>query len=195
MIPLLQSESINLSLKISTSTSSGRTVLMNPSSLLNRLVEMLSFLATGPDKGGVLKDSFFFQLLLKFSFSKHLSYLILIIVQHFCFKFESKNFNDILFYHNSPENLKNRLLKNDSRNLSYNLGNSENLIEPMAKTNSGEKTFGFFFSRLINSFVIKRSMLKFSTFRLSIYNNINLIFIDFDIIIVDRYLIKKLKLK
>ncbi|RNA22415.1 hypothetical protein BpHYR1_030522 [Brachionus plicatilis] len=60
------------------------------------------------------------------------------------FKFESKNFNDILFYHNSPENLKNRLLKNDSRNLSYNLRNSENLIEPMAKTNSGEKTFGFF---------------------------------------------------
>ncbi|RNA19488.1 hypothetical protein BpHYR1_016534 [Brachionus plicatilis] len=35
---------------------------------------------------------------------------------------------------------------------------------------------------LINSFVIIRSMLKFATFKLSIYNNINLIFIDFSLI-------------
>jgi len=128
------------------------------------------------------------------------------IFKLFKFKFESKNFNDVnnflekyglyafqhrflermlsfsfksLFFHNSPENLKNIFLKNDSRNFSYNLRNSANLIEPMAKTNSGEKTFGYFYSRLINSFVIKRSMLKFATFKLSIYNNINLIFIDF----------------
>ncbi|RNA00142.1 hypothetical protein BpHYR1_035134, partial [Brachionus plicatilis] len=41
--------------------------------------------------------------------------------------------------------------------------NSNNLIEPMAKSKSGEKTFEHFYSRLINCFVIKRSMLKFST--------------------------------
>lgn len=52
IIPLLQSESINLSLRISTTTSSGRTVLIKPSSLLKRFVAMLSFLAIGPDKGG-----------------------------------------------------------------------------------------------------------------------------------------------
>ncbi|RNA33829.1 hypothetical protein BpHYR1_026372 [Brachionus plicatilis] len=42
--------------------------------------------------------------------------------------------------------------------------NNNNLIEPMAKSKSGEKTFEHFYSRLINCFVIKRSMLKFSTF-------------------------------
>ncbi|RNA15082.1 hypothetical protein BpHYR1_027689 [Brachionus plicatilis] len=34
-----------------------------------------------------------------------------------------------------------RLKKNDSRNLDYNLRNSNNLIEPMAKSKCGEKTF------------------------------------------------------
>ncbi|RNA43296.1 hypothetical protein BpHYR1_004877 [Brachionus plicatilis] len=57
--------------------------------------------------------------------------------------------------------------------------NSANLIEPMAKTYIGEKAFGFFYSRLINSFLIKRSTLKYATFKLSIFNNINLIFINF----------------
>ncbi|RNA43782.1 hypothetical protein BpHYR1_033262 [Brachionus plicatilis] len=79
------------------------------------------------------------------------------------FKFKANNFNDLnnflekyglyafqhrfldrmssfsfktYFYHNSPENIKDRLIKNDSRNLSYNLRNSAKLIEPMAKTNS-----------------------------------------------------------
>ncbi|RNA21138.1 hypothetical protein BpHYR1_053191, partial [Brachionus plicatilis] len=65
-------------------------------------------------------------------------------------KFEANNFNDTLFYHNSSENLKDRLIKNDSRTLSYNIRNSADLIEPMAKTNSGEITFGFFYSRFRN---------------------------------------------
>ncbi|RNA44378.1 hypothetical protein BpHYR1_026182 [Brachionus plicatilis] len=38
-----------------------------------------------------------------------------------------------LFYYKSPLNLKEMLKKNDSRNLNYNLRNSNNLIEPMAK--------------------------------------------------------------
>ncbi|RMZ96111.1 hypothetical protein BpHYR1_003020, partial [Brachionus plicatilis] len=38
--------------------------------------------------------------------------------------------------------------------------NNNNLIEPMAKSKSGEKTFEHFYSRLINCFVIKRSMLN-----------------------------------
>ncbi|RNA06123.1 hypothetical protein BpHYR1_023257 [Brachionus plicatilis] len=57
-------------------------------------------------------------------------------VKLFKFKFEANNFNDTLFFHNSPGNLKNSLIKNDSRKLSYNLRNSANLIEPTAKTNS-----------------------------------------------------------
>ena len=84
-----------------------------------------------------------------------------------------------LLYYNSPVNLKEKLKKNDSRNLNYILRNNNNFIEPMAKSKSGEKTFEHFYSRLINCFVIKRSMLKFSTFKLSIFNNINLIYTDF----------------
>ncbi|RNA16455.1 hypothetical protein BpHYR1_049149 [Brachionus plicatilis] len=37
--------------------------------------------------------------------------------------------------------------------------NNNNLIEPMAKSKSGEKTFEHFYSRLKNCFVIKRSIL------------------------------------
>ncbi|RMZ99507.1 hypothetical protein BpHYR1_045437 [Brachionus plicatilis] len=47
-----------------------------------------------------------------------------------------------------------------------------------SKTANGEKTFGFFFTRLMNSFVILRPMLKFATFNHSIFNDINLIFTD-----------------
>ncbi|RNA36469.1 hypothetical protein BpHYR1_045064 [Brachionus plicatilis] len=45
------------------------------------------------------------------------------------FKFEANNFNEI---NNFLEKLK--LKKNDSKNLKYNLRNSENLIEPASKT-------------------------------------------------------------
>ncbi|RNA17610.1 hypothetical protein BpHYR1_039903 [Brachionus plicatilis] len=48
----------------------------------------------------------------------------------------------------------------------------------MANTTMAKKKW-IFYSRLINSFVIKRSVLKYATFKLSIGNNINLIFIDF----------------
>ncbi|RNA43924.1 hypothetical protein BpHYR1_001309 [Brachionus plicatilis] len=48
--------------------------------------------------------------------------------------------------------------------------NSNNLIEPMTKSKCCEKMF-----ELINCFVIKRSMLKLSTFKISIFKNINLI--------------------
>ena len=77
------------------------------------------------------------------------------------------------------KNLKVQLIRNDSRNLNYNLRNSVNLIEPMSKIIKGEKTFEYFYSKLINSFVIKRSMIKISSFKLSMFNNINLIFTDF----------------
>ena len=75
------------------------------------------------------------------------------------FKYDSQNYNDInnffekynlyafqhrilnnmlsfsykiLFYDNSPKNLQVQMIRNDSRNLSYNLRNSVNLIEPMS---------------------------------------------------------------
>ncbi|RNA39117.1 hypothetical protein BpHYR1_040938 [Brachionus plicatilis] len=42
---------------------------------------------------------------------------------------------------------------------------SDNLIEPMS---NGEETFKYFYTRLMDCFVIKRSMLKFATFKLSL---------------------------
>ncbi|RNA13465.1 hypothetical protein BpHYR1_011036, partial [Brachionus plicatilis] len=51
--------------------------------------------------------------------------------------------------------------------------NNNNLIEPMAKSKSGEKTFEHFYSRLINCFVIKRSIVNQSheAWALAFYNN------------------------
>ncbi|RNA15033.1 hypothetical protein BpHYR1_035886 [Brachionus plicatilis] len=64
-----------------------------------------------------------------------------------------------LFFHESPENLRTKLKKNGSRNLKYNLRSSDNLIEPLSKTANGEKTFEYFYTRLMNSCVIKRSII------------------------------------
>ncbi|RNA10268.1 hypothetical protein BpHYR1_017578 [Brachionus plicatilis] len=48
--------------------------------------------------------------------------------------------------------------KYDSQNKT--MMNRRNLIEQMSKTIEGEKTFGYFYSRLINSLVIKRLIIK-----------------------------------
>ncbi|RNA42451.1 hypothetical protein BpHYR1_052325 [Brachionus plicatilis] len=71
-----------------------------------------------------------------------------------------------LFYLTTSVKIQMKLNKNDSMNLKYNLRNSENLIEPMSKTAIGEKIFEYFYTKLMNSFVFKRSMLKFATFKL-----------------------------
>ena len=87
-----------------------------------------------------------------------------------CFSFKIINF------WNSPPLLKRLFIKNEERNVGYNLRNKDKFVEHGAKSKSGENTFQFIFPRLANSFVIQRNMLKFATFKLSIFNNINLIY-------------------
>ena len=82
----------------------------------------------------------------------------------------------IINFSNSPPLLKEQFIKNKEKNLNYNLRNENDFIEKEARTKSGEKTFGFIFTRLANKSITKRECLKFSTFKLSIFNNINLIF-------------------
>ncbi|CAF1006159.1 unnamed protein product, partial [Brachionus calyciflorus] len=57
---------------------------------------------------------------------------------------------------NSPPLLKEELVKNETRNLKYDLRNKDQIIECGSKTNSGEKTFKYIFSRLSNKFVVNK---------------------------------------
>ena len=84
----------------------------------------------------------------------------------------------IINFSQSPPILREQFVRNKSRNLSYNLRNGNNFVETSAKTRNGEKTFGYFYTRLANQFVVNREGLKLSTFKNSIFNNINLIFND-----------------
>ena len=63
-----------------------------------------------------------------------------------------------------------------TRNLIYDLRNKDQIIECGSKTKSGENTFKYVFSRLSNRFIVDKLDLKFSTFKLSMFNNINLIY-------------------
>ena len=60
--------------------------------------------------------------------------------------------------------------------MKYDLRNKDELIESGSRTSSGEKTFGYVFSRLSNKFIIDKLGLTFNTFKLSMFNNINLIY-------------------
>ncbi|CAF0784338.1 unnamed protein product, partial [Brachionus calyciflorus] len=62
----------------------------------------------------------------------------------------------IINFANSTPLLKDQLLKNETRNLKYDLRNKDQIIECGSKTSSGERTF--------------------NTFKLSMFNNINLIY-------------------
>ena len=82
----------------------------------------------------------------------------------------------IINFANSPPRLKEQLVKNESRNLKYDLRNKDELIESGSRTRSGENTFGYIFSRLSNKFILDKLVLKFSTFKLSMFNYINFIY-------------------
>ena len=82
----------------------------------------------------------------------------------------------IINFSNSAPLLKEQLVKNESRNLKYNLRNKDHLIECGSRTKSGENTFKYIYSRLSNKFIVDKLVLKFSTFKLSMFNNINLIY-------------------
>ncbi|RNA27202.1 hypothetical protein BpHYR1_021643 [Brachionus plicatilis] len=77
---------------------------------------------------------------------------------------------------NSPFQLKEQLVTNESRKIEYDLRNKSDFMVPKSKTKSGENTFCYVFTKLANKFLINRMVLKFSTFKLSVFNNINLIF-------------------
>ena len=84
----------------------------------------------------------------------------------------------VLNFENSPTQLKEQLVTNNSRKIEYNLRNKSDFMVPCSKTKSGENTFGYVYSKLANNFIVNRLVLKFNTFKLSIFNNINLIYTE-----------------
>ena len=82
----------------------------------------------------------------------------------------------IINFANSPPLLKEQLAKNETRNQKYELRNKDQIIECGSRTKSGENTFKYIYSRLSNKFIVDKLVLKLSTFKLSMFNNINLIY-------------------
>ena len=82
----------------------------------------------------------------------------------------------LINFKNSQKSLKEQLVSNERKNLEYDLRNKHDFIEPGARTKSGENTFGYVFSRMSNKFIIGKLLLKLNTFKMSIFNNINLIY-------------------
>lgn len=87
-----------------------------------------------------------------------------------CFSFK------VLKQPNSPPNLKNTLITNQSRCNHYDLRNKHKIIEEGARTLQGKNVFNYVFPKLINNFVLDRLSLSESHFKQSIFNNINVIF-------------------
>ncbi|RNA06071.1 hypothetical protein BpHYR1_032848 [Brachionus plicatilis] len=77
----------------------------------------------------------------------------------------------ILNFDNDRIDLKNKLIFNEERKLMYDLRNKDLFFEPGIKSKYGTNTFEYIYSRLINKFD-----LSFNHFKLSIFNNINLIY-------------------
>ena len=91
------------------------------------------------------------------------------------FIYKTINFSD------SPIRLKSILVRNCSKNLIYNLRNSNQYIVPSkGKYNEyREKTFDYFYSIFINNFLISNLQFDYNSFNRWIDNNINLIFVKF----------------
>ena len=84
----------------------------------------------------------------------------------------------ILTFDNAPTQLKEQLVSNESRKIEYSLRNKNDFMVPSSKTKSGENTFGYVYSKIANKFIVNRLVLKYTTFKLSIFNNINLIYVE-----------------
>jgi len=82
---------------------------------------------------------------------------------------------------NGPINLKNSLEKKSSLNRTYSLRNDNEFIPPRIsdKNNYGERTFAYFFTKLINNICIKDINLDLNFFKIIVNNNINIYFNDF----------------
>jgi hypothetical protein len=88
----------------------------------------------------------------------------------------------------SPSNLFNQFIFNRELNKNYPLKNLHELYIPsLGSFNSHMKnTFAYFFSKFINKFYLDDLTLKHSSFNLVVYNNINLIFLEF-VILFDKF--------
>jgi exonuclease III len=99
------------------------------------------------------------------------------------FTFVHKIYNDI----DSPLDLKNQFIINENIVTTNqfiskrNLRNRNHLYVPAtnAFNNYGQQTFSYFFSKLINKFCINDLKIDFILFQQRIFNNINVIFIEF----------------
>ena len=125
------------------------------------------------------------------------------LFKFFKFDFSGKNFNDInnflssynlfafqhrLFFRTflfvfkifsnpkSPENLKEALKLNETRNLAYKLRNSDNLAVNGACSKFSQHTFGFMMSRFINNCCFQAFSLNLNDFKINLVNNINIYF-------------------
>ena len=76
----------------------------------------------------------------------------------------------------SPENLKDELKLNETRNLTYELRNKNNLAVVGACSKFGQQTFGFMMPRFINNCCIDVLGLNLKDFKLNLTKNINVYF-------------------
>jgi hypothetical protein len=91
------------------------------------------------------------------------------------FTFSYKIYNDSY----APQLLRGLLKTNVTRELKYDLRNKNDLIVSSLKNKFGELTFSHFFPKFINHFSINIISLNFSSFKISVLNNINLNFPKF----------------
>ncbi|RNA13803.1 hypothetical protein BpHYR1_038242 [Brachionus plicatilis] len=59
----------------------------------------------------------------------------------------------IIKMENSPIQLKEQLVTNESRKIEYDLGNKSEILVPKSITKSGENTFGYVYTKLANKFL------------------------------------------
>ena len=91
-----------------------------------------------------------------------------------------------IFYFKNPPNLVDQLKFNSERKIPYNLRNQNKLTEPKALRKYGENTFGYFFSKFINNFLINQfnNFTCLNDFKSFVFKNLDNIVkkatIDFD---------------
>ncbi|CAF0929813.1 unnamed protein product, partial [Brachionus calyciflorus] len=71
----------------------------------------------------------------------------------------------IINFANSPPFLKEQLVKNETRNLIFDLRNKDQMFECGSRKKSGENTFSYIYSRLSNKFIVDKLCIKFSKFK------------------------------
>ena len=87
---------------------------------------------------------------------------------------------------NSPINLRNQIYQKKDT-IKYNLRSKKTFTQSQIKfSHYGEKTFNYFFSKLLNEFCQNVFLFNYQLFKYMIFNNINNIYLKF-IIIFKKY--------